>query len=103
MKILKNISICLVISLAAFVSVEKDCFSYFSHSIYVIENTSCEEKPSNVITPDYDSPGVDVMLTPSIYSFNLKYLSGEKVTIPGSYFPQNIYFCIWQPPKISWI
>jgi len=101
MKTLKKISICLIISMAAFVCMEKDCFSFSGHSIYVIENTTNEEKSDNSITPDSDSSGIDVTLTQTIYSFNLKYLSSEKIKVSNTFLPQNKGFCIWQPPKIS--
>jgi hypothetical protein len=101
MKTLKKISVCLIISLAVFAWMEKDCFSFSDHSLYIIENTTNEEKSDNSITPHSDLSEVDVTLTQSIYSFDLKDLSGEKVIISDSFFPQNIYFCIWQPPKVS--
>jgi hypothetical protein len=101
MKTLKKISIYLIISLAVFVCVEKDCLSFFDLPLYTIENTTNQEKSDNSITPDSDLSEADVTLNQSIYSFNLKNLSCEKVTVLKTFFPQNIYFCIWQPPKIS--
>jgi hypothetical protein len=101
MKTLKKILICLMISLAVFTCVEKVWFSFSGHSFYVVENTTNEEKPGNSITPHSDLIEVDVTLTKSIYSFNLKSLSSKKIIIADPLFPQNIYFCIWQPPKVS--
>jgi hypothetical protein len=101
MKTLKKISICLIISLAVFACVEKDYISFSTHSLYVSENTTTEEKSDNSITPHSDLFEVDVMLTKRIYSFDLKNLSSEKVTIADSFLPQNLSFCIWQPPKVS--
>jgi hypothetical protein len=101
MKALKKISICLIISLAVFVCMEKDCFLFSGHSFYVIDNTTNEEKSDHSITPHSDLSEVDVTLTKSIYSFDLKNLSSEIVTTADPFFPQNIYFCIWQPPKVS--
>jgi hypothetical protein len=100
MKTIKKISIFLIISLAVFTCVEKVCFSFSDHSLYVIENTT-EEKSNNSITPHSDLSEVDITLTKNIYSFDLKNLSSEKVTIADSFFPQNLSFCIWQPPKVS--
>ena len=101
MKTLKKISIYLIVSLAVFACVEKDCLSFFDLPLYTIENTNNQEKSDNSITPDSDLSEADVTLNQSIYSFNLKNLSAEKVTASGFFFPQNIHFCIWQPPKIS--
>jgi len=101
MKTLKKISICLIISLAVIACVERDCFSFSGHSVYVIENTTNGEKSDNVITPHSDLSEVDVTLAQGIYFFDLKNLSSDKVTVSGSFFPQNLYFYIWQPPKIS--
>jgi hypothetical protein len=101
MKTLKKISICLVLSLAVFVCVEKDCFSFSGHSLYVIENTTNEEKSDNSITLHNDLSEVDVTFTKNIYSFDLKNLSSEKITTPVSFISQNIYSRIWQPPKVS--
>jgi hypothetical protein len=101
MKTLKKISICLIISLAVFACVEKDCFLVSGHSLYVIENTTNEEKSDYSITPHSDLAEVEATFTKSIYSFDLKNLSGENVTTPDSFIPQNIYFRIWQPPKFS--
>ena len=101
MKILKKISICLIVSLAVFACVEKDCISFSGHSLYVIEHTTSEEKSDNSITPHNDLSEVDVTLTKSIFSFDIKNLSSEKVTIAHFFFPQNLSFCIWQPPKVS--
>ncbi len=101
MKTLKKISIYLIISLAVFACVEKDCFSFFDHSFYAIENITNEETSDNAITSDLDLSEVDVTLTQSIYNFNLKYLPNERVIISDFFFPENIYFHVWQPPKIS--
>ena|ERR1035437_11167631 len=101
MKTLKKISICLIISLAVFAFVEKYCFPFSGHSLSVIETTIDEEKSDHSITPHSDLSEVDVTLTKSIYSFDLKNLSSEIVTTADPFFPQNIYFCIWQPPKVS--
>jgi hypothetical protein len=101
MKTLKKISIYLIISLAVFACVEKDCLSFFDLPLYTIENTTNEEKSDNSISPQSDLSEVDVTLTKSMYSFDLKNLSSEKVTIADSFVPQNLSFCIWQPPKIS--
>lgn len=101
MKTIKKIAIFLIISLGIFASVEKDYISFSGHSLYGIENTTNEEKSDNSITPHSDLSEVDVTLTKSIYAFDLKNLSSEKVTIADSFFPQNLSFCIWQPPKIS--
>ncbi len=101
MKTINKISIFLIISLAVFACVEKDYISFSGHSLYVIENTTNQEKSDNSITPDSDLSEADVTLTHSIYSFDIKDLSSEKVTIAVSFFPQNLSFCIWQPPKVS--
>jgi len=101
MKTIKKIAIFLIISLGIFACVEKDFISFSGHSLYVIENTTNEEKSDNSVTPHSDFSEVDVTLTKSIYSFDIKSLSSEKVTIADSFFPQNLSFCIWQPPKIS--
>jgi hypothetical protein len=101
MKTLKKISIFLIISLAIFACVEKDCFSFSGHSLYAIENTTNGEKSDNVITPHSDLSEVDITLAQSLYFFDLKNLSSDKVNVLGSFFPQNLYFYIWQPPKIS--
>jgi len=101
MKTWKKISIYVIISLAVFTGVEKDCLSFSNLSLYTIENTTNEEKSDNLITIDSDLFEADVMLTKSCYSFDLKNLSSQKVTVSGFIIPQNIYFCIWQPPKIS--
>jgi hypothetical protein len=93
----------LIISLAAFACVEKNCFSFLGHSFYVIERIAIEDKSDNSIVPDIDSFEVDVTLPQNIYTFSLKHLSGDKVIVLNSFSPQNIHFCIWQPPKISWI
>lgn len=91
----------MIITLAVFALVKNDCFLFPGHSLYVIENTTHGEKSDNSITPDSDSSEADVTLAHSVYSFNLKNLSSKKVTVSATIFPQNIYFCIWQPPKIS--
>lgn len=101
MKTIKKIAIFLIISLGIFASVEKDCISFSGHSLYVIENTTTEEKSDNSVTPHSDLYEVDVALTKSIYSFDIKSLSSEKVTIADSFVPQDLSFCIWQPPKVS--
>ena len=101
MKTLKKIAICLVLLLAVFVCVEKDCFLFSSHSLYVIENTTNEEKSDHSITLHSDLSEADVTLPKNIYSFDLKTLSSEKITTPDSFIPQNIYSRIWQPPKVS--
>ena len=101
MKTIKKIAIFLIISLGIFACVEKDFISFSEHSLFVIENTTNEEKSDNSVTPHSDFSEVDVTLTKSIYSFDIKSLSSEKVTIADSFFPQNLSFCIWQPPKIS--
>ena len=91
----------MIISLAVIACVERDCFSFSGHSVYVIENTTNGEKSDNSLTPNSDLSEVDVTLTQSLHSFDLKNLSSDKVTVSGSFFPQNLYFYIWQPPKIS--
>jgi hypothetical protein len=101
MKTLNKISICLIISLGVFACVEKDCFSLSGHSFYVIENTANEQKSDNSITSHNDLSDVDVTLTKSICPFDLKDLSSEEVTTQDSFIPLNIYFRIWQPPKVS--
>ena len=101
MKTLKKIVFGLIISLAVIAYVEKDCFLFTGHSLNVIENTTNSERSDNSISANSDLSEADITLAQSIYSFNLKSLSSEKVTLSATYFPQNIYFCIWQPPKIS--
>jgi hypothetical protein len=101
MKTIKKIVIGLIISLAVFAYVEKDCFLFSGHSLCVIENTANSEKSDNSISANSDLSEVDITLVQYSYSFNLKSLSSEKVTISATCFPQNIYYCIWQPPKIS--
>ena len=91
----------MIISLAVFACVERDCFSLSGQSLYVIENTTNEENSDNSITPHSDLSEVDVTLAQSLYFFDLKNLSSDKVNVLGSFFPQNLYFYIWQPPKIS--
>jgi hypothetical protein len=102
MKILKKISISLIIALAVLACVKSDCFFFSGDSFYVIENTTMEENSDNTITADNDDLyEVDVTLTQSDYSFNMNNLSGEKLTIVDSFFPKKLSFCIWQPPKVS--
>jgi len=91
----------LIISLAVLACVKKDYISFSGHSLFVIENTTNEEKTDNSVTPHSDLSEADVTLTKSIYSFDIKNLSSEKITIANFFFPQNSSFCIWQPPKIS--
>lgn len=90
----------MVISLAVFGCVA-DYVSFSGNSVCVIENTTSQEKSDNSIIPHSDLSEADVTLTKSIYAFDLKNLSSEKVTVADSFFPQNLPFFIWQPPKIS--
>jgi hypothetical protein len=91
----------MIISLVAFAWVDRDCFSFSGHSLYVIENTTNDTKADNSITAHSDSFEVDVTLTPGIYTFSLKNLSNNRVIISNFFFPKNLYFHIWQPPKVS--
>jgi hypothetical protein len=103
MKKLKKILIYLIIPLAVLVCAEGVALSFFDHSPYVAENITSDSKSDNSIIPatDLDLSEVDVTLPSCIKIFNLKYLPGERVIMPGSLFTQNLYFHIWQPPKIS--
>ena len=93
----------MIIPLAVFACVEKDCFSFTDRSLYVTENLTTETKSDNSITTDIDLDlsEVEVTLTPDIYTFNLKYLSSERLVIPDCLFTPDLCFRIWQPPKIS--
>jgi len=100
MKTLKRISIYLIISLAVIVSAGKDCVLFY-HSPYVIENTTSESKSAVSLSSDLDLSEVDVSLNQVVYTFSLKHLPGERISVSDFFFNQNLYFHIWQPPKIS--
>jgi hypothetical protein len=102
MKKLKKILIYLIIPLTVFACAEGAALSFFDYSPYVTEITSTDGKSCNSITSatDLDLSEVDVTLPSCIKIFNFKHLPGERVIISGSLFTQNLYFCIWQPPKI---
>lgn len=101
MKTLKKISISLIIILAVFASIEKDCFTFFDKQLYIVENSTNEDKSDNSFTSNIDLCEGEVALISGIYTFNLKNLSNEKVIISNFFIIQNLYFCIWQPPKNS--
>lgn len=104
MKKLNKILISLIIPLAVFAYMDKDCFSFVDQSLYVVEIITNEAKSYNSITSDIDLDlsEVGIILTPEIYTLNLKYLSSGRVIIPDRLFTYNLCFSIWQPPKISW-
>lgn len=101
MKTLRKISIYLIISLAIFACVEKDCSLFFDKPLYTVENNTTDDKTDNSVTADIDFCQIDAAIISGIYAFNLKNLSVEKVIISDVFYPHNLYFFIWQPPKIS--
>jgi len=101
MKKLNKILIYLIIPLAIFACVEKGFYSFIAPSPYVIENTNGESESDNSGATGFDLTDFNVTLNSGIYSFNLNYLPSEKVIIPDLHYIQHLYFCIWQPPKIS--
>lgn len=101
MKTSRKISIYLIISLGIFACVEKDCSLFFDKPLYTVENNTTDNKTDNSVTVDDDFFQIDATLISGIYAFNLKNLSFEKVIISDFFYPHNLYFFIWQPPKIS--
>lgn len=101
MKTLRKISIYLIISLATLACVEKDCSLFFDKPLYSVENSTNNDKSDNSITADIDYCQIDIAIIAGIYAFNLKNLSVEKVIISAFFYPHNLDFFIWQPPKIS--
>lgn len=103
MKKLNKILIYLIIPSTVFACVDKDCFSFVDQSLYVFENITNEANSDNSITSDIDLDlsEIEIILSPDIYTLNLKDLSSGRVIIPDRLFSYNLCFSIWQPPKIS--
>jgi hypothetical protein len=101
MKTLKKISISLILSLALFASMEKQCFLFFDNPLYAIENSDNQEESQNSVTSDSDLLQADVILKKDSYIFNLKDLPNEKVVLSNNFCCLYSFTFIWQPPKVS--
>jgi hypothetical protein len=101
MEILKKTAIFFIISLAVFACVEKNCYYFFDNPLYTVENINTESNSDNPLKSESVQSEVDVIISSERNDFNLNNLTVERVVISESLFPENQYFSIWQPPKVS--
>lgn len=79
----------------------KDNYSFLEHTFTAIENTTGESERGNTVVPDNDFSDFSLIPDTVNYMFNFKNPLFQRVTLPDSIFSQDLFFTIWQPPKLS--
>ena len=79
----------------------KDNYSFLEHTFSKVENTAGESEKENTAVPDSDFSDFSLIPDSGNDLFNFKNPLFQRITLPDSLFSQNLFFSIWQPPKLS--
>jgi|GEM_PF-6175988 len=98
---MKKILLLLILSLALFASVEKECISSFFHAHKQIDYTANEARSGNSINTHIDFADEDVTVLSDLLTITPLCILSERVLKSEFFFLKNSCTRIWQPPKLS--
>jgi len=90
----------IIFFLAVFFNLGTEPHSDFNAHLYTISTSTGENEAEGNYNSEKDSPNYDQM--DQTYSFDLISQPAGQILIPDNLpLVKDIFFCVWQPPKIS--
>lgn len=101
MKTMKKLSILLICTLALLTGVEKACLASFDHRYKQLDMPVGEAHSANAVNSHPDHSEQDVSVIPTVFTFHLTSLVGQRIPVSDNFILQKTNTSIWLPPKLS--